>query len=389
MKMYDRIEQAPDRSEFLTDLIDGLGEWSDRLCQGYADDESDGRFGQDRWAAIREAGLTGLSIAEEHGGLGLDIADVTELMTYLGEICTDGGLGFSLATHICGVSVPLERFGSADLRSRYLPQLAEGALIGAHAISEPHSGSDAFAMKTTAVQDGDDWVLNGEKCFISNGPIADLIAVYTCTNHNKGALGGFSVFLVEKDAAGLTIGAPRKKMGLRTAPMADLYLTDVRVPGDMMLGREGQAYAIMDYVMKWEVLAVFALQVGEMRRRLADCIRYAKERQQFGEKICKFQAVSHRLVDMHLRTEMAGDVLARATHAMRTGQKASLCVAAAKLQISELNVQTALDAITIHGGSGYMTETGVEVGLRDAVGGLIYSGTNDTQRNRIAAMLGL
>ncbi|WP_136443379.1 acyl-CoA dehydrogenase family protein [Pacificoceanicola onchidii] len=377
------------RTDMMAPFFEGLEQWAPAFNDGWQDDDMMGRFGTDRWKAVVEAGLTGVVTSEEEGGLALSVPELTDLLETFGHICEDSGLGFSLSTHLCSTCLPVERFGSDALRAELLPKLAEGSLVGAHAITEPDSGSDAFAMKTTATKDGDDYILNGEKCFISNAPIADIMVVYARTHPTKGALGGFSAFAVDTKSEGFTIGKPRKKMGIRTAPMADLYFNNVRVPASRLIGREGQGFSILDYVMRWEILSIFALQTGEMRRQMDRSIAHAKERQQFGAAIGSYQAISHRIADMHMRLQSARSWLARLVQAMEGGGNASLEFASAKLAISEAHVANSIDAITLHGGSGYMVETGVESHLRNAMGGLIYSGTSDIQKNRIAAMLGL
>ncbi|MBV2358172.1 acyl-CoA dehydrogenase family protein [Thalassococcus sp. CAU 1522] len=377
------------RSDLMQPLLEALEQWAPALNAGWREDDETGSFGEARWRALVEAGLTGLVTSEDFGGLALSVQELTELLETLGYLCEDAGLGFSLATHLCSTCLPVEKFGSADMRAELLPLLAQADRVGAHAITEPDSGSDAFAMKATATRDGDHYVLSGEKCFISNAPIADICVVYARTHPTKGALGGFSAFAVDCDSPGFAIGKKRSKMGLRTAPMADLYFDEVKVPATRLIGREGQGFAILDHVMRWEILCVFALQVGEMRRQLDRCIRYAKERRQFGAPIASFQAISHRVADMHMRLQSARSWLARMVRAMEGGGQASLEIASAKLAISEAHVANSIDAITLHGGSGYMTETGIECHLRNAVGGLIYSGSSDIQKNRIAAMLGL
>ena len=377
------------RPELMQPLLEGLTQWEPALNAGWQEDDQTGTFGQNRWNALVEAGLTGLVTSEEMGGLDLTVPELTEVLEALGYMCEDAGLGFSLATHLCSTCLPVAKFGSDALKNELLPLLVEAKSVGAHAITEPDSGSDAFAMKTTATRDGDDYILSGDKCYISNAPIADICVIYARTHPTKGALGGFSAFAVDCDAKGFGIGKPRKKMGLRTAPMADLYLDAVRVPAGRLIGREGQGFSILDYVMRWEILCVFALQVGEMRRQLDRCISYAKSRKQFGAPIASFQAVSHRVADMHMRLQSARSWLARMVIAMEGGGQASLEIAGAKLAISEAHVANSIDAITLHGGAGYMSETGIESQLRNAIGGLIYSGSSDIQKNRIAAMLGL
>ncbi len=393
MRMKHQLPLAPYgddyRPDLMQSLLDGLAQWAPALNDGWQADDQASQFGQHRWDTLVGAGLTGLVSAEDDGGLDLSVSELTEVLEHLGYLCEDAGLGFSLATHLCSTCLPIRKFGSDALKSELMADLAAATRVGAHAITEPHSGSDAFAMNTNATRDGDDYVLSGEKCFISNAPIADICVIYARTHPTKGALGGFSAFAVDCNSAGFSIGQPRKKMGLRTAPMADLYLSDIRVPADRIIGREGQGFMILDYVMRWEILCVFAIQVGEMRRQFDRSVAYAKERKQFGAPIGSYQAVSHRIADMHMRLQSARSWLARMVAALQGSGQASLEFAAAKLAISEAHVANSLDAITLHGGAGYMSETGIESHLRNAMGGLIYSGSSDIQKNRIAAMLGL
>ncbi len=383
------VRTAEMRHDLVEEVCQGLDRWQDSFQRDWIAEDQAGVLGAARWQAVAQSGLTALTIPEGYGGLGLSPSETIAVLQHFGAICPDSGLGFSLATHLCSTCVPIARFGSDAQMADLLPRLAAGELTGAHSITEPDSGSDAFAMKTCARRDGEDYVLSGEKCFVSNAPLADLIVIYARTDPEKGALGGFSAFAVPVDTPGLSIGQPRKKMGLRTAPMADLYLDDLRLTRAALIGREGQGFSILDYVMKWEIMCVFALQVGEMRAQLRRAIRQARERQQFGQAIGGFQAISHRIADMHMRVENAANWLQRGTAALEGGGKASLEIASAKLAISEANVANSLDAITVFGGAGYMAETGIEAGLRNAVGGLIYSGSSDIQRNRVAAMLGL
>lgn len=377
------------RADLVEELCLGLDRWAGQFNAHWQEDDRAGTLSQARWLAVCEAGLTGLTVPEEFGGLGLSAAELAHVLEHFGTISEDSGLGFTLATHLCSTCIPVARFGSPAMKAALLPALAAGDRVGAHAITEPDSGSDAFAMRSRALPHAGGYTLSGEKCYISSAPLADVIVVYARTDADKGALGGFSALAVDRSLAGVSVGRARSKMGLRSAPMADLHFDAVEVPASALIGREGQGFSILDYVMKWEILCVFALQLGEMRRQLRQCLTWAKTRQQFGQAIGGYQAVSHRIANMHMRLEGAANWLARAVRAMEGGGRASLEIAAAKLAISEANVANSLDAVMLHGGAGYMSETGIEAGLRNAVGGLIYSGTSDIQRNRIAAMLGL
>jgi alkylation response protein AidB-like acyl-CoA dehydrogenase len=367
----------------------GIAAWADDLSRDHRAREDAAGFSFETWRRVGESGVLGLPFAPEHGGLGQDVLGTMHVLEELGHRCRDAGLLFVVATQICSTGIPVQRFGSACQKSAWLPELIAGRCIGAHAITEPDAGSSAFEMRTRAVREGNRWRLDGSKCFISNAPIADLITVYARTDPDKGVLGGFSAFLVETGRPGVSVGPPQAKMGLKTAPLADVHLDGILLDEDAVIGRPGMGFAILDHVMKWEILLSFVINVGEMRHRLERCLAYARERRQGGQPIGKHQAVAHKLVDMHLRIETARLWLYRAGAKLAANQPVTTELAAAKLLASEANVQTALDAITLHGGNGYMSEFGLEAELRNAVGGMIYSGTSEIQRNRIAAMLGL
>lgn len=352
-----------------------------------ARDES-GTFSRAGWKLLCESGLFGLPFPEDVGGLGQDLPTTMYVLEGLGEACRDAGLNFSATTHLVSVGVPLRRFGSARLKRRYLPGICSGDAIGAHAITEPEAGSDIMRMRTTAVADGEHFVLNGNKAFVSNGPIADLIVVYARTGETAGP-SGLTAFLVERDTPGLVLGAPIGKMGLRTSPLCELFLDDVRVPRDNVIGSPGAGFLVLDHVMKWEILCSFVVNVGEMQHRLNECVAYARERSQFGAHIGSYQSVANRLVEMRVDVETARKWLYDTAEKLTANQNASIDVAISKLVTSEANVRSALSAIQIFGGAGYTTEQGIEKELRNAVAGTIYSGTSEIQRQRIAALMGL
>ncbi|WP_083704949.1 acyl-CoA dehydrogenase family protein [Motiliproteus sp. MSK22-1] len=389
MNSFNQVDMASSNNEYLDEFIDALASWQEKFNNNWLEDDKTGRFNPDKWKALQESGLTGMLNSIEVGGLGLGAVAAARIMQTLGSLCHDGGLGFALCTHLCSTCLSVEQFGTAEIKQKYLSSLISGDCIGAHAITEPGSGSDAFSMTTKATKTEGGWLLNGTKIFVSNAPIADVIVVYACSNPDKGTLGGFSAFLVNTQSDDVVIGPSVDKMGLKTSPLSDVYLNDVFVPDEALLGREGMAFVVLDYVMKWEVICVFAWQVGEMQKRLRMCIEHARNRNQFGEKISKFQAVSHRLADMHIKVETCKYWLMRAAQSVQSKGSSTEDIAIAKLVISENNMATAIDAISTFGGSGYMADIGLEKQLRDSVGGILYSGTSDIQRSRIAAMLGL
>jgi alkylation response protein AidB-like acyl-CoA dehydrogenase len=369
-------------------LREGLTPWLEKLDAGHVERDAAAAFSHDGWRILARAGVLGLPFEEKWGGLGQSLLTTMYVLEGLGEGCRDAGLNFSVCTHLVSTGVPLQHFGSPALKERYLPRLCSGELIGAHAVSEPDSGSDALAMRTRAVRDGDDYVLNGSKAFVSNGPVAGLFTVYARTSDRPGPL-SVTAFLVERDTPGLRVGAPVAKLGLRTSPLGELSFEDCRVPASRVLGRPGGGFLVLDHVMRREILCSFVVNAGEMRHRVARCVEYARTRTQFGRPIGSYQAVAHKIVDMEIGVETARHWLYGTARRMAAGENVTRDIAMAKLVTSEANVASALAAVQVFGGNGYMAEFGIEAELRNSVGSTIYSGTSEIQRNRLASLLGL
>lgn len=377
--------QAGDHQRELRDAITAIGS---ALGSDHVSRDHTGTFSESGWKQLCETGLFGLPFAEEFGGLGQDLLTTMYVLEGLGESCRDGGLNFSASTHIVSTGIALHRFGKAALKAKYLPGICAGTTIGAHAITEPEGGSDIMRMRTTAVADGDDFVLNGTKAFISNGPIADLVVVYARTGKKENPA-GITAFLVERGTPGLSTGQPIEKMGLRTSPLCELFLDDVRVPKANVVGSVGAGFLILDYVMKWEILCSFVINAGEMAHRLARCVEYARERTQFGSHIGSYQSISNKIVEMRIDLETSRKWLFDTAQKLMDNQNVSADIAITKLVTSEANVRSALAAIQIFGGYGYTAEYGLEKELRNAVAGTIYSGTTEIQHQRIATLMGL
>ena len=352
------------------------------------DREKNGQFYWDGWKKCADFGIQGLVIPEVYGGLGKGIFDCLTMMEGLGHSCKDSGLVFALASHILTCEIPILNYGTTDQKNRYLPELVAGRRIGGHAMTEADAGSDAFSLSTRALKEGNKYILNGNKMFITNAPIADIMLVFARTGDKKG-FAGITAFLVEKDFPGYSVGRPLEKMGLRTVPTGEIILNDCEVPVANRLGQEGQGAIIFNSEMEWERSCLFASHLGAMEAQLEECVEYAKVRRQFGNPIGKYQAISHKIADMKVRIELSRLMLQKVAWLKSQGLHAQLESAIIKLFLSESYVHSSLDAIQIHGGYGYMAEFPVEKNLRDSVAGTIYSGTSEIQRNTIASWLGL
>ena len=359
------------------------------LCKGIAERDREQAFPHGLWLACGGMGLQGLPVPETYGGSGLDSLSTAIALEALGYGCEDAGLVFSICAHLLSCVVPLWKHGSEEQKRRYLPGLCSGELIGVHAMTEPNSGSDAFALHTKAVPDGDGYRIRGSKIFISNGPVADLVIVFAMTDAAKGYHGGVSAFLVEKGTPGFHVSKKIEKLGLRTSPFGELAFDDVFVPADAVLGGIGAGSTLFTKAMDWERICLFASHVGQMERLLEQSTSYARQRVQFGQPIAKFQGVSHKIADMKVMLEAARLLVYRSAWRLERSKSVSLDAAITKLFVSESLLRSALDTVQIFGGYGFTTEYGAERYLRDAVGSTLYSGTSEMQRNIIARWLGL
>ena len=358
------------------------------LNDGLADRDRTGVFDRELWRRCAEFGVLGLAIPVRYGGSEQTVPAAVHVLEGLGWGCRDNGLLFALMAQLWSVELPVLLFGSDEQRERYLPGLVEGRLIGAHAVTEPEAGSDVFSLRTTARPDGDDFVLEGTKAFVTSAPVADVFLVVATTDPARGSA-GLTAFLVDRDTYGLEVTEPYEKMGLRTSAMGEVVLTGCRVPASQMLGRVGGGPAVFGSAMEWERSYILAPALGTMRRQLEECVRYARSRRQFGEPIGKREPVAGKLVDMQLRLETSQQLMYRTAWKKQDGRRLTYEPSQVKLHVSESWVQTSMDAIQIHGGSGYMVELGVERDLRDAIASRIYSGTSEIQRLIIAGFLGL
>lgn len=378
------FDPTPEQQDAYRDTLEAVRaelDGSDRLRRG-------DHLTRDEWRRAGKLGLLGLCVAEEYGGAGLGAVDTAIRIAAFGEGCADMGLVFAASAHLFACVVPLAEFASGPLKERVLPRLCSGELIAGNAMTEAEAGSDVGAVALRATRDGDDYVLNGQKTFVSNGPVADVYVTYANTNPKAGFL-GITCFAVPRDAPGLTVGEPFQKMGLTSCPAGVITFDHCRVPAHHVVGEEGQGSAIFQHSMGWERSCLFAGYVGMMERLIGRCVDHAKSRRQFKQQLADFQAVTHKIADMRLRLESARLLLYRACWLMDQGRGDPLATAMSKLAISEAVVRTAMDSVQIFGGRGYLTPEGIEENLRDAIGSTIFSGTSEIQRELIVNGMGL
>ncbi|MFI7136115.1 acyl-CoA dehydrogenase family protein [Nonomuraea sp. NPDC050153] len=360
-----------------------------KLGSRVVDDDEGSRFPVEDWRKCADFGVLGWPVPTSYGGRGLDPLSTMIALEALGYGCADNGLVFAVNNHLWGCAIYILMHGTEEQKNRFLKPMCQGTLIGAHALSEPETGSDVLSLRTTAELDGDHYLLRGTKCFISNGPQADIFVVLARTGGQGGPQNELSAFLVTADLPGFKKTREFSKMGLRTTPLGEIEFDNVPVPAANRIGREGAGYSIFTSTIEWERSFMFASQVGAMERLLDTSLDHAGSRRQFGRTIGSFQAVAHQIADMKIRLELARLILYRVGWLKREGRLALLDATIAKIFVSESLVQTALSAVDIHGARGYLTDLGIERELRDALGGPIYAGTSSVQRGILAELLGL
>jgi alkylation response protein AidB-like acyl-CoA dehydrogenase len=360
---------------------------SGRLTDGVIDRDRSGEFPRELWEACAEFGLQGLLVPTEWNGGGQDILSAVAVLEGVGYGALDNGLVFSVAAQVASCAAPLVEFGTEAQKREWLAGLADGTTIGATGVTEPDSGSSVLALGTTATEDRGDWVLDGSKTFVTNAPLADLFLIYARTGGSGFA--GLTCFLVPRETEGLTVGAPIAKMGLRTSPMAQVFLEGCRLPGSAVLGGVGSGAMIFNQTMDVERLLVMAPSVGVMERLLERCVGHARQRTAGSVPIGKHQSIAHRIADMELDLEAARLLLYRAAWHRHHRGTATRESALAKLAVSEAYVNSCRSAVQIFGGYGYMVEYELERELRDALATTLYVGTSEIQRNLIAGLRGL
>lgn len=342
-------------------------------------------FPLDSFKQMGEMGLLGLPVPEQYGGAGLDYLCYALAIEELARVCASTSL--SVAAHTSLVCLPLTNFGSVAQKEKYLPQLATGQWLGAYGLTEPNAGSDAGGTQTTAVLNSDNWVLNGNKIFITNANVAQVYIATAVTDKSKGTRGGISAFVFERETAGFSLGQKDEKLGMRGSDWGTLQFDEMKLPKENLIGEEGQGFVYFMKTLDSGRISIGALAVGIAQGAFEAAIKYSQERKQFGKPIGDFQAIQFMLSDMATEIAAARHMVYHAARLKDAGLPYGQEAAMAKLYSSEVATRACNKSLQIHGGYGYTKDFPVERYLRDAKLCEIGEGTSEIQRIVIARHL--
>lgn len=337
-----------------------------------------GEFPRPILKKMAELGLMGITVPEQYGGAGMDFTSYIIAIHEISKVSAT--VGVILSVHASVGTNPILYFGTEEQKQKYVPKLASGEYLGAFCLTEPGAGSDAASLKTTAIRDGDHYVLNGSKVFITNGGEADTYIVFARTNPEEKGSKGVSAFIVEKHTPGLVIGKDEKKMGLHGSRTVQLSFEDMRVPAENLLGQEGDGFKIAMANLDSGRIGIAAQSLGIAEAALEHATNYAKERIQFGKPIAEQQGVAFKLADMATNVEAAKLLVYRAAFLRSNGMPCGKEASMAKLFASKTAMENAIEAVQIFGGNGYTEDYPVERLFRDAKVCEIYEGTSEIQR---------
>jgi alkylation response protein AidB-like acyl-CoA dehydrogenase len=343
--------------------------------------DATGEFPSATVKQMGELGLMGLHVPPEWGGAGADTVSYVVALEEISKVCASHGVIMSVNNSL--VCYGLEKFATADQKERFLKPLASGQAIGAYALTEPQSGSDAGNMRTTAVRDGDEWIINGLKSWITSGPVADYIVTFVATDREAGHR-GTSAFIVDTSLPGVERGKIEPKLGIRASATCEIAFEDYRLPAYHQLGDDGMGFKIALSILDAGRIGIAAQANGIALAAYEASVAYAKERTAFGQPIADFQAIQFKLADMYTRIEAARLLTFEAAVKKDQGERFTQAAAMAKLYASEMANWVTYEAIQIHGGMGYSRELPIERYYRDARITTIYEGTSEIQRLVIA-----
>ena len=339
-------------------------------------------FSREIFDQMGELGILGLPYPEEYGGAGSDFVSYSIAVEEISRVCASTGIGLSVHVSLC--SWPIFHYGTEEQKQKFLRPLAEGKKLGAFGLTEPNAGTDAAGSTTTAVKDGDSYILNGAKVFNTNGGEAEIEVAFAMTDKAKGTKGGMSAFIVEKGTPGFSFGKKEVKMGIRSSVQRELIFENCRVPVANLLGKEGDGFKIAMATLDGGRIGVASQSVGLAQGALEEAIQYSKQREQFGKPISSFQAISFMLADMATKVDAARLLTYRAAYNKSKHLPYSKEAAMAKLFASDAAMSVTTDAVQVFGGYGFSREYPVERMMRDAKITQIYEGTNQAQKMVIA-----
>jgi len=334
---------------------------------------------------LAELGLTGIVFPEEYGGAGADYISYAIAVEELSRVC--GSTGVTLSAHLSLCANPIYMFGTEAQKQKYLVPLAKGEKLGAFGLTEPSAGSDAGGTKTTATKDGNDWILNGSKIFITNAGEAEIYVVLARSDKSAEKHRGISAYIVEKGTPGFSFGKKEAKMGIRSSPTMELVFDNCRIPGENLLGQEGQGFKVAMKTLDGGRIGIASQALGIAQGALDAAIAYTRDREQFNKPVASFQGVQFQLADMATQVEAARLLIYNAAYRASAGLSYSQESAMAKLFASETAMRVTTQAVQLHGGYGYTREFPVERMMRDAKITEIYEGTSEIQRVVIGAAL--
>ena len=350
---------------------------NDRIVPIAAENDRQGRFSKKVLKEMADLGFMSMLIPEEYGGVGLGNFSLALVLEEINRACASTGV--TMSVHNSLASSPIIRYGSDETKKKFLPRMATGELLGAYALSEAGAGSDAASLQCRATKDGDHYVFNGTKSWVTTGAEAGIFVVMVRTNPGERSK-GISSFVVERDTPGFSIGKKENKLGLRASSTVQLVFEDARVPARQILGKEGEGFKIAMETLDGGRIGIAAQAVGIAKASLDASVAYANEREQFGKKIARFQAIQWKLADMATSIDAARLLMYRAARLRDAGEPHTQEAAMAKLFASEMSNRAAREAVQIHGGAGYLKEFPVERYYRDARITEIYEGTSEVHR---------
>lgn len=349
-----------------------------------AERDEEQRFDRGIFDLMGEYGLTGIPWPEQYGGIGGDYVSYVIAVEELSRVCASTGV--TLSAHISLAGWPLYKFGTEEQKQTYLRPMAEGKKLGAYGLTEPGAGSDVAAMKTTAKKDGDDYILDGSKIFITNGGEAEIYIVFAVTESELKHK-GISAFIVEKGTPGFSFGKKEKKLGIRSSPTLEIIFDNCRIPKENLLGKEGEGFKIAMMTLDGGRNGIAAQAVGIAQGALDAAVSYAKERKQFGKPIGAQQGLAFKLADMATKVEASRLLTYQAAWLESEGRSYGKASAMSKLFAADTAMEVTIEAVQVFGGYGYTKEYPVERFMRDAKITQIYEGTNEIQRLVISKML--